>query len=69
MDCEHYDTDAEFFLLFLDARHRAYSQAVYLQDEEALEDAQTRKLDFTLEAVKARPETIYLILEVAGVRL
>ena len=51
----HYDTDAEFFLLFLDNRHRAYSQAVYQYDDEPLEDAQTRKLDFALEAVKAKP--------------
>jgi len=51
----HYDTDAAFFLLFLDKRHRAYSQAVFLNDEETLEDAQTRKLDFALQAVKAKP--------------
>lgn len=51
----HYDTDAEFFLLFLDRRHGAYSQAVYSHDDESLEDAQTRKLDFALEAVKAKP--------------
>lgn len=51
----HYDTDEDFFLLFLDKRHRAYSQAVFLNDDEALEDAQTRKLDFALEAVKAKP--------------
>jgi cyclopropane-fatty-acyl-phospholipid synthase len=51
----HYDTDAEFFLLFLDSRHRAYSQAVYLDDHEQLEDAQTNKLKFALEAVHAKP--------------
>lgn len=51
----HYDTDADFFLLFLDKRHRAYSQAVFSNDEEAIEDAQTRKLEFALEAVKAKP--------------
>lgn len=51
----HYDTDEDFFLLFLDKKHRAYSQAVYLHDEESLEDAQTRKLDFALNAVKAKP--------------
>lgn len=51
----HYDTDEAFFLLFLDKRHRAYSQAVFSQDDESLEDAQTRKLDFALEAVKAKP--------------
>ena len=51
----HYDTDAEFFLLFLDKRHRAYSQAVYGGDDDALEDAQTRKLDFALHSIKAVP--------------
>jgi len=51
----HYDTDENFFLLFLDKRHRAYSQAVYSYDEEPLEDAETHKLDFALEAVKAKP--------------
>jgi cyclopropane-fatty-acyl-phospholipid synthase len=51
----HYDTEEAFFLMFLDKKHRAYSQAVYAYDDEPLEDAQTRKLDFALEAVKAKP--------------
>jgi len=51
----HYDTDAAFFLLFLDTRHRAYSQAVFANDSESLEDAETRKLDFALDSVKAKP--------------
>jgi cyclopropane-fatty-acyl-phospholipid synthase len=51
----HYDTDAAFFLLFLDTRHRAYSQAVFINDNESLEDAETRKLDFALESVQAKP--------------
>lgn len=51
----HYDIDAEFFTCFLDRRHRAYSQAIYLHDDEALEDAVTRKFEFVLEAVKAKP--------------
>jgi len=60
----HYDTDADFFLLFLDKRHRAYSQAVFSNDEEAIEDAQKRKLEFALEAVKAKPGD--RILEIGG---
>lgn len=52
---EHYDEDPEFFLLFLDGRHRAYSQAVFERDDEPLEDAVTRKLDFALDAVGAKP--------------
>lgn len=51
----HYDVEAAFYLLFLDTRHRAYSQAVFAADDEALEDAVTRKLDFALDAVGARP--------------
>ncbi len=51
----HYDTEAEFFLLFLDTRHRAYSQAVFANDQESLEDAQTRKFDFALEQINAKP--------------
>jgi cyclopropane-fatty-acyl-phospholipid synthase len=38
----HYDTEEDFFLLFLDKRYRAYSQAVFAKDNESLEDAQTR---------------------------
>ncbi|WP_187174139.1 class I SAM-dependent methyltransferase [Algoriphagus sp. AK58] len=52
---QHYDLDAEFFKLFLDSRHRAYSQAVFASDEESLEDAETRKFEFVLEAIKAKP--------------
>jgi cyclopropane-fatty-acyl-phospholipid synthase len=51
----HYDLDADFFLSFLDTRHRCYSQAVFAHDDEPLEDAVTRKLDFALEAVGAKP--------------
>ncbi|MCW3112637.1 MAG: hypothetical protein JWR18_1033, partial [Segetibacter sp.] len=51
----HYDTEEDFFLLFLDKRHRAYSQAVFLNDEESLEDAETRKLEFALKSVHAKP--------------
>lgn len=52
---EHYDYPAEFYLSFLDRRHRCYSQAVFERDDEPLEDAMTRKLDFALQAVGARP--------------
>lgn len=51
----HYDTEATFFQLFLDTRHRAYSQAVFVNDNETLENAQTCKLDFAIEAVHATP--------------
>lgn len=51
----HYDADPEFYLSFLDQRHRCYSQAVFAHEEEPLEDAMTRKLDFALEAIRAKP--------------
>ena len=51
----HYDHDRDFYQLFLDRRHRCYSQGVFADDDEPLEDAITRKLDFALAAVEARP--------------
>ena len=51
----HYDTEADFFLLFLDSRHRAYSQGVFTHDLESLEDAETRKLDFAIEQTNTKP--------------
>ena len=52
---EHYDADPEFYLMFLDQRHRCYSQAVFAHAHESLEDAMTRKLEFALESIGARP--------------
>lgn len=52
---EHYNEDPDFFTLFLDRRHRAYSQGVYEREDEPLEDAIGRKLDFALEAARIRP--------------
>jgi cyclopropane-fatty-acyl-phospholipid synthase len=60
----HYDEDPEFYLRFLDRRHRCYSQAVFERDDESLEAAMTRKLDYTLGAVGARPGD--RILDVGG---
>ncbi len=50
----HYDYDADFYLLWLDRRHRCYSQGIFERDDEPLEDAIRRKLDFALDAVGAR---------------
>lgn len=61
---EHYDREPAFYLLFLDARHRCYSQGVFAHDGEALEDAITRKLDFALESVGAKPGD--RVLDVGG---
>jgi cyclopropane-fatty-acyl-phospholipid synthase len=52
---EHYDYEQDFYLLWLDGRHRCYSQGVFERDDEPLEDAMTRKLDFALDAVGAKP--------------
>ena len=52
---EHYDRDPEFFLSFMDRRHRAYSHGFFAHDDEPLEDAVGRKLEFALQAVGARP--------------
>ena len=49
----HYDFPAEFYLCFLDDRHRCYSQGIFARDDEPLADAMTRKLDFALEAIGA----------------
>lgn len=51
----HYDIDEAFFLLFLDKKHRAYSQAIFCHDHQSLEDAECNKLDFALQAVQAMP--------------
>jgi cyclopropane-fatty-acyl-phospholipid synthase len=51
----HYDKDPDFFLSFLDTRHRCYSHGFFAHADEPLEDAITRKLDFALDAVGAKP--------------
>ena len=50
----HYDFSSEFYLKFLDAT-RCYSHAVFEGDDEALDTAQRRKLDFAIEACRLRP--------------
>ena len=60
----HYDIDADFFLSFLDKRHRCYSHGIFHCDDESLEDGITRKLQFSLDAVEAKPGD--RILDVGG---
>jgi cyclopropane-fatty-acyl-phospholipid synthase len=50
----HYDNSPELYLGLLDSRHRCYSQGVFLRDDESLEDAMTRKIDFAIDAVGAK---------------
>jgi cyclopropane-fatty-acyl-phospholipid synthase len=61
---EHYDIESDFFLSFLDTRHRCYSHGVYETDDESLEDAVTRKLEFALDSVDAKPGD--RVLDVGG---
>lgn len=60
----HYDEDSEFFLTFLDRRHRCYTEGVFASDDEPLEDAMTRKMDLALEALGVGPGDH--VLEVGG---
>ena len=60
----HYDIDADFFLSFLDKRHRCYSHGIFHCDDESLEDGITRKLQFSLDSVEAKPGD--RVLDVGG---
>jgi cyclopropane-fatty-acyl-phospholipid synthase len=59
----HYELDNDFYLEFLDST-RCYSQAVFERDDEALETAQSRKLDFAIEACGLKPGD--RVLDVGG---
>lgn len=50
----HYDFPSEFYLRFLGPT-RCYSQALFERDDEALETAQRRKLDFAIDACHLKP--------------
>ena len=50
----HYEFANEFYLKFLDPT-RCYSQALFERDDEALETAQRRKLDFAVESCRLKP--------------
>jgi cyclopropane-fatty-acyl-phospholipid synthase len=60
----HYDEDSEFFLTFLDNRHRCYTEGVFAYDDEPLEDAMTRKMELAVEAIGVKPGDH--VLEVGG---
>jgi cyclopropane-fatty-acyl-phospholipid synthase len=60
----HYENDPDFYLSFLDRRHRAYSQGVFEDPEEPLEDGITRKLDYALDAIGVGPGA--RVLDIGG---
>ena len=60
----HYDNSPDLYLGFLDDRHRCYSQGVFAHDNESIEDAMTRKIDFAIEAIGAKPGD--KILDIGG---
>lgn len=60
---DHYGHESEFFLKFLDPT-RCYSQAVFERDDEPLETAQRRKLEFVVKACMLKPGD--RVLDVGG---
>ncbi|WP_026423503.1 class I SAM-dependent methyltransferase [Actinokineospora inagensis] len=60
----HYDRDPEFFLSFLDDRHRCYTQGSFKSDDEPIEDAMTRKMDMAIEQLGVKPGD--RVLEIGG---
>lgn len=60
---EHYEHENEFYLKFMDPT-RCYSQAVFERDDEPLETAQRRKLDFVVESCELKPGD--RVLDVGG---
>ena len=59
----HYDFSNEFYLKFMDPT-RCYSQAVFEGNDEPLETAQRRKLDFAIDACRLKPGD--RVLDVGG---
>ena len=60
---DHYEYENEFYLKFLDST-RCYSQAVFERDDEPLESAQRRKLDFVVNSCNLKPGD--RVLDVGG---
>ena len=51
----HYDKGEELYDLFLDEKHRQYSCAYFIKDDESLEDAQQNKLNHIIKKLDLHP--------------
>ena len=60
---DHYEFDNEFYLKFMDPT-RCYSQAIFESDDEPLETAQRRKLDYVVKSCELKPGD--RVLDVGG---
>lgn len=60
----HYDRDSDFFKSFLDHRYLCYTQGKFESDDEELEPAIERKLDYAFHAVGIKPGS--RVLDVGG---
>ena len=52
----HYDIGEDLYDLFLDKKHRQYSCAYFLSENENLEDAQQNKINHIIKKLDLRPE-------------
>lgn len=52
---EHYDHEADFYLLFLDKQTRCYSHGYFERDDETLEEATQRKLNTAIRECGMQP--------------
>lgn len=59
----HYEFDNDFYLTFMD-KTRCYSQAVFEKEDEPLELAQNRKLEYAINACRLKPGD--RVLDVGG---
>lgn len=51
----HYEQDAEFFLNFLDRDVPLYTQGIFLSDDDTLQEASLRKLEYCFDACRLKP--------------
>ena len=52
----HYDIGEELYDLFLDKKHRQYSCAYFLKEDESLEDAQQNKINLIIKKLILHPD-------------